>query len=74
VEAAGRQLQRGPRGDAHEPAAGVEGVEQREEVLLARGAAVQQHQRALRVAVRRPDAVSEVVERGHDQRDGTVSA
>jgi hypothetical protein len=70
VEAAGRQLQRAARAGADQPAAGIERVEQREQVLLAGAAAVHQHERALGVACGRAEAVWEIVE--HRAADSMV--
>ena len=64
VKAARRQRQRPARSRAHQPALGVELVQQREQVRLVHTAAVQQHERTLRLPGRWADAVDQQA-KGH---------
>ena len=57
VRTAGRQRERRARGDAEEPSPRIEGVHQRNEVVLVGAAAVQEDKRARRVTGRRAQAV-----------------
>ena len=59
VRAAGRQRERPARRDSDQPPLGVEHVEQRVEVVLARTAAVEEDERPVRLAGRRADEVLE---------------
>ena len=65
----GRQRERTARCDTEQPPLRIEQVEQREQVVLARAATVQEHQRARRVARGRPREVHEGVGRGHGAED-----
>ena len=57
VPPAGRQRERPACGHAEQPPLGVELVEQREQVVLVGGAAVEEDQGALGIAVGRPDSL-----------------
>ena len=61
-----RQLQRPAREGADEPLARVEDVDQRRDVLLARAAAVEQDERARRLARREPQRIGQLLDVGHD--------
>ena len=62
-----RQLQRPAGEGADEPLARVEDVEQGQHVLLGGAAAVQEHDRAGRVALGRPQLSCEVVDVSHER-------
>ena len=64
MRAAGRKHERPAWGQAEQPSLGIERVEKRVEVVLARPAPVEEDERSLRVAGRRPDEVLEAHETG----------
>jgi hypothetical protein len=70
VSASGRERERAARCHSNEAAVGVERVQQREEVVLVRPASVEEHERAFRVAGRRSNAMSELLN-CHSLRNST---
>ena len=72
VRAAGRERERPARRGADEPPLRVEHVEEREEIVLVGAAAMQQHERAVRLSGGRADEVAQAGV-GHGARAGRGS-
>ena len=73
VRAARRQRE-GPRGVTPTRRGRVERLEQRQEIVLVRPTAVQQHERAVGLAVCRPDAVYELVRHASTIASGSMAS
>jgi hypothetical protein len=61
VRSARRKRERAARSDPDQPPPGIENVEQRKEIILVGGPAVQKDERTLGLATRRPDSVREEI-------------